>query len=530
MRKQIIYMVLLIGATGAHIFADNPIITHRYLADPNGFVYNNRLYAICSNDDDNTNGYTMKGSVLISTRDMINWTDHGVVYYAPKDARWSTTAYAPSAVVRNGKVYYYIPNSGSAIGVFVADRPEGPLKDTLGKALITGNHCDGVAWCFDPGVFVDDDEQAYLVYGGGSNNTSPFGQNIRMVKLNNDMISLSGSPIRLQLQNSFEGPFIHKYQGRYYLQYPMSPNSNIGLSMSSNPTSGWAYKGSILDNPTLNGRNINGGNNSHTSTIEYNGHWYMLYHDRRLSNGATYKRNVSIEKMSYNSDGSIQKVVVTTGITQAINFNPFDSIPAVTYSRQNQISAYTNVNNSGIARTNLLVPRRSGAWIRISGVDFGTGAKSFRIHGGGTASAAEVEIRTGSENGPLAGTCTINRTGSWTSLTTASCDVSGLTGVKDLYLRFTGTDSNTVFTWFRFTPSGSNVLNLSNLSTEALKSNCQIFDLRGRTVTCYPVPGGLGLEKGTIQKTRSLSKGMYLVLSQEKNGGRLQRIVLLQGN
>lgn len=442
----------LVFATVA--FADNPIISHRYLADPNGFVYKDRLYAICSNDDDNGNGYDMKGSILISTKDMMNWSDHGNVYYAPKDGSWGTTAYAPTAVVRDGKVYYYVPNSGSAIGVLVADRPEGPLTNPLKKALITGTLCDGVAWCFDPGAFVDDDGQGYLVYGGGSNGTSGFGQNIRIVKLNKDMISLAGSPIKLTLDNSFEGPFLSKYKGKYYLQYPMNPTSNIGLSMSSSPTSGWTSKGSILDNPSLDGRNINGNNNSHTSIMEFNGQWYMFYHDRRLSGGASYKRNVSIEKMSYKDDGSINKVIVTRGIAQVGTFNPYDSIPAVTYSKQNLISAYTDVNNSGVMRTNLLVPRKSGAWMRISQADFGTaGAKQFVVNGGGRASNATVEIRVGSETGTLAGTCKIANSGSWTSLSKSTCDVTGLTGVKDVFLKFQGTDSNAVMNWWRFVPS-----------------------------------------------------------------------------
>jgi hypothetical protein len=381
----------LIGSLAAMALAENPIISHRYLADPNGFVYNQRLYAICSKDDDNVNGYDMRGSILISTKDLMNWTDHGEVYHAPKDGTWGSTAYAPTAVVRDGKVYYYVPNSGSAIGVVVADRPEGPVRNP--KNLISGTLCDGVAWCFDPGAFVDDDGQAYLVYGGGSNtgSNSGYGQNIRIVKLNKDMVSLGGSPIRLSLDKSFEGPFLSKYKGNYYLQYPMEGSSNIGLSMSTQPTSGWTHKGSILDNPSLNGRNINGNNNSHTSIMEYEGQWYMFYHDRRLSNGAAYKRNVSIEKLTYNTDGTIKKVVVTTGIPQTRNFNPYDSIPAVTYSKQSLISAHTDVNNTGVRRVNLLVPRKSGAWMRISSVDFSTGAKSFQIHGGGTAAAAKVE-------------------------------------------------------------------------------------------------------------------------------------------
>ena len=512
---------------GSAVFADNPIITHRYLADPNGFVYGDRLYAICSNDDQNRNGYDMMGSVLISTKDMMNWSDHGEVYHAPKDGSWGGTAYAPTAVVRDGKVYYYVPNAGSAIGVLVADRPEGPLKNPLGKALITGSLCDGVAWCFDPGAFVDDNGQAYLVYGGGSNGSSGFGQNIRIIKLNKDMISVSGSPIRLSLNNSFEGPFLSKYKGTYYIQYPMNPNSNIGLSMSSNPTSGWTHKGSILDNPSLDGRNINGGNNSHTSIMAYGDQWYMFYHDRRLSGGATHKRNVSIDKMSYKADGSIEKVIVTKGIAQVGTFNPYDSIPAVTYSKQNLISAYTNVGTANARRINLLVPRKPGAWMRVSGADFGTGAKEFKINAGGNASSAKVEIRVGSETGTLAGTCTLEKTGSWTSLKTSTCEVTGLSGVKDVYLKFTGTDSNAVADWWRFVPTSSEVRARALRATH-VPTAYQVFDLEGRLVRRFETATAQPFAAAWEGVASSFAPGAYLLARRPPEGLETRRVVRLE--
>lgn len=466
--------------------AENPVISHRHLADPNGFVYNGRLYAITSNDDENKGGYDMLGSVLISTKDFVNWSDHGEVYYSRKDTKWAGAAYAPTAIPRDGKIFYYIPNNAGGVGVLVADKPEGPLKDPLGKGLITGSLCDGVAWCFDPDIFVDDDGQAYLVWGGGSNTSYSYGQNIRIIKVNRDMISVSGSPIKLSLEKSFEGPFLHKYKGNYYLHYPMSGGANIGCSMSSSPTSGYKYIGSILDNPSIDGKNVNMGNNSHESIFEYEGSWYMMYHDRRLTislgTNNYLKRSVNIDKLTYKADGTINKVIPTKGIAQLRNFDPYDSIPAVTYSKQSGISAYTDVNNSGIQRINLLVPRKSGSWMRISSADFGTaGAKQFVINGGGKASNATVEIRAGSETGTLAGTCKIANTGSWTTLTKSICDLTGLSGVKDVYLKFQGTDSNAVMNWWRFVPANPVAVSRPRPSAPGFE-DYQIFDIAGREV------------------------------------------------
>jgi len=45
-------------------------------------------------------------------------------------------------------------------------------------------------WLFDP-VFVDDDGQAYMYFGGNGQN------NIRVIKLGNDMISTVGSAMTM---------------------------------------------------------------------------------------------------------------------------------------------------------------------------------------------------------------------------------------------------------------------------------------------------------------------------------------------
>ena len=78
-------------------FADDPLVWHRYLADPDGLEYNGQLYVYCSNDDDNSTngGYAMHSIVCISTDDLKNWADQGVVLGVPDDASWASYSWAP---------------------------------------------------------------------------------------------------------------------------------------------------------------------------------------------------------------------------------------------------------------------------------------------------------------------------------------------------------------------------------------------------------------------------------------------------
>lgn len=164
---------VLIISTGA--FADNPIITHEYTADPNAIVYDGRVYIYCSNDETNVDGYDLVEYTLISSDDLVNWRDHGEVFNAPRDTDWANQAYAPGVVERDDKFYLYFPNSGNNIGVAVADAPDGPFVDPLGHALIDKSAAlnTQVEWLFDPGAFIDDDGRAYLAFGGGQATQMP---------------------------------------------------------------------------------------------------------------------------------------------------------------------------------------------------------------------------------------------------------------------------------------------------------------------------------------------------------------------
>src|SRR5665647_3233994 len=123
--KTIFFTVLffiLIGFS-QYALADYPIVSHRHLADSGSLVYNGRVYLYCSNDDenpgDNKAGYQMKSIVCVSSSDLKNWTDHGIVFEVPKNCMWASKSWAPSPAERDGKFFLYFGNGGNGIGVAI---------------------------------------------------------------------------------------------------------------------------------------------------------------------------------------------------------------------------------------------------------------------------------------------------------------------------------------------------------------------------------------------------------------------------
>lgn len=435
--------LVVVGAitVSSRLGADYPIVSHRYLADPGAMVHNGRLYVYCSNDDDNTgSAYAMKSIVCVSSADMKNWTDHGEVFRVPNNASWANYSWAPAAISRNGKIYLYFGNNASGVGVASSTSPTGPFTDAKGGYLINSS-TPGAAgtnmWYFDPSVFIDDNGQAYLTFGGNGQS------NCRIIRLNSDMISVSGSASAVTLTGYFEASHLHKRNGLYYLSY--STNTANGLRIdyatSSSPMSGYTRRGIAAGQPP------NNQNNNHATIVNFNGTWYHLYHNRIVSNLATYKRNLAIERLNYNSDGTIQQVTYTTdGVPQVANVNPFSRVEAETFSAQSGIE--TEKCSEGGMDVGYI---QNGDWIRIRGVNFGTGASGFSARVSSAASGGNIELRLGSLTGTLIGTCSVVGTGGWQTWTTRTCSVSGATGVKDLYLRFTGGSSFLMnINWWQF--------------------------------------------------------------------------------
>ncbi len=501
--NRLLLNLILIGISIAS-FADYPIVSYRYLADPGSVVYDGRVYLYCSNDDENGSNYDMKSFVCVSSSDMKNWTDHGAVFQVPRDASWANLSWAPSVAYKNGKFYLYFGNGGSAIGVAVSNSPTGPFKDAINKQFVNAN-TPGVSpfngWLFDPMTFVDDDGQAYMYFGGNGND------NMRWIKLNSDMISTSGSAGKWTVPNFFEASWMHKHNGKYYFSY--STNSSAGLRIdymvSNSPTSGFTYGGVMSGQPPSNN------NNNHQAVFKFNNEWYQAYHNRIVANTAgitsTYKRNLAIDKIVHQADGKITQMTNTAnGLTQLGYLNPFKRVEAETMSDNKGIE--TEVCNAGGMNVAFI---DNSDYIMVEGVDFGSGVSSFSASVASTKTGGSIEIRVGSTTGTLLGTLQVPNTGGNQTWQTVTTSVTQTTGVKNLYFVFKGNSASLFnFDHWSFASNGPKVSITSPLTTDEIFVGNAITISATATVSTGSVSNVRFYDGTTLLNTDNTSPYSYI--------------------
>lgn len=440
----------MISCVTLPVFADYPLVYHKYSADPTGLEYDGQLYLYCSNDtDNNTNGpYAMHSITCISSDDLKNWTDHGEVLQVPRDVSWATYSWAPSVITNHGLFYMYFANNAGSIGVATSSVPTGPFIDAKGGPLIDSSTPGAYTpnqWYFDPCIFVDSN-QAYLYFGGH------YPTNARVILLDSNMTSIAGTAIPITAPNFFEASYLHKRGDTYYFSYSSQPSSGLTIQYetSSSPVSGFTSPGTVLSNPPYNA-----GNNNHQSFFTYEGVWYCAYHNRYLAmlNGlpTTYKRNVCLDRLYYITNGvfqgRMQSVVCTSsGLTQLKYLNPYHQVEAETMAQDSGIATEV-CSEGGMDVSNIT----DGSWIKVIGVDFGSGASTFYARVACPGNGGNMELHLDSLAGTLIGTCPVSPTGGWQTWTTASCSVAGATGVHDLYLKFIGGPGSLFnFNWWQF--------------------------------------------------------------------------------
>jgi hypothetical protein len=498
-------------------------------------LYNGKVYLYVGEDSAKSgSSYLMPDWRCYSSADMVNWTDHGVVY-SPKNVTWSTArdANASQVAYRNSKFYYYISTTASdgvAVGVAVSNSPIGPFKDTLGKPLISASKMTGCnathSWRgLDPTIFVDDDEQAYLYWG---NNVCYW------TKINTDMISYSG-PVNCIPQNDpgfgpdyEEGPWFYKRGNLYYLLYPSKIPESQHYSTSTSPTGPWKYGGEMQ--PVQQGAGSS--STIHPGMIDFAGKSYFFYHNGALPGGGSYKRSVCIEEFTYGADGSIPKIPPTTGgvVKGVKNLNPYDTVEAETICWESGIKT-ARCSEGGMAVDSI----NNGDYIKVEGVDFKEGAKLFEARVASGGSGGSIELRLDNQTGTVIGTCEITGTGGWQTWSTKSCNITDAKGVHDLFLNFKGeTGRLFTFNWWKFTSPVHT--SMSMLRTRSFENNVTITANKTLTVKTvvsselqqsieidlYNLSGRLikTLFKGDIEQheiitdLRGIHSGIYLIKIQ----------------
>ena len=467
----------------------NPLIDYDFGADPFALEYNGRVYVYMTADqfeyDQNgniiDNTYSKINSLhVISSADLVNWTDHGFIPVAGPNgvAKWANNSWAPAIAYKQidgqDKFFLYFCNGGGGIGVLEGDSPVGPFTDPLGHALIDGSTpgTQGVPWIFDPAVMVDDDGTGYLVFGGGI----PAGQDLnpksaRIVRLGDDMISLDCEPVMIDAPCMFEDGGIHKANGKYYYTYCSNFSGNhsavegypgygiICYMVSDDPLGPYEYCGEILQNPSTY---FGVGGNNHHAIFNFKGTSYIVYHAQTLGQAMGIEkgyRSTHINEVEYYADGRIVPIQADReGISQLETMSPYQLTAGETIAWQAGIKVEAcDQPGQGLSEVNnrTVTDIQNGDWIAVAGLDFADkGAASFTASIAAQAGGA-VELRVDSPDGTVVGTLTVPAgDGTYQTLT---CDVTGLTGVHNLFLVFTGDDQAenlmSLDTW-QFTEAG----------------------------------------------------------------------------
>jgi GH43 family beta-xylosidase len=306
--------------------AGNPFVEGWY-ADPDVAVYDNTYWVFPTS----SRPYAEQTYLdAFSSPDLVHWTKHPNVLTTAGVSWASKAVWAPAPVQRNGKYYLYFAANDiqsnselGGIGVAIADKPEGPYTDAIGKPLIS-QFVNG-AQPIDQDVFIDSDGQAYMYYGGWGH--------ANVVKLNGDMTSLGqfsdGSTYKeITPSNYTEGPQMLKRNGKYYLMwsegYWGGPDYSVSYAMSGSPTGPFTRIGKVLSQDAAVARG-----SGHNSVLNVPGTdiWYIVYHRRPLSRTDINHRQISYDRMSFNADGTIQPVTMRI----KDNFNDGNAVGWTTY-------------------------------------------------------------------------------------------------------------------------------------------------------------------------------------------------------
>ena len=476
--------------------AQNPFVQTWFTSDPAPMVHNDRMYVYTGHDEDGADFFWMQEWRVYSTEDMVNWTDHGSPLALESFSWADDRAWASQCIERDGKFYWYIcahskRSGGMAIGVAVSDSPTGPFRDALGKPLFENGSWDHI----DPTVMIDDDGQAWLMWGNPQ---------CYYLKLNRDMISYSGelglldmteeafgSPVMSKREKGkkykdsyVEGPWLRKVDSSkykvessklYQLLYAAGGvPEHISYSTAPSPTGPWTYAGEIM--PLCDTKSFT----NHCGVADYKRHSYFFYHTGKLPGGGGFGRSVAVEEFKYNPDGSFPTIMPTDeGVEPVATFCPFRRVEAETMAFSRGVKAEQN-DEIGVYITDI----HNGDYIKLQNVSFGYKVpRTFKARVASGLRGGQIEIRLDSLGGKLLGTLNVPGTGGWEQWQTLNLDldystitdlnspkrtISGLTLPKtaDLYLVFKGRKGPKLFNFDWWEMAGIEQVNMPLFQTK----------------------------------------------------------------
>ena len=314
---------------------NKPLVTNMFTADPSAHVFDGKIYIYPSHDpgedvenNDNGDQYNMRDYHVFEMADTENYPkDCGEVLHL-KDVPWASKQLWAPDCNKKGDTYYFIFPARDKEGMFrlgiaTGKNPGGPFK-------AEPNPIPG-SYSIDPCLFNDTDGEFYCTFGGiwggqldqyrnnvwGADNKEPtegYAVCGKIAKMAPDMKSFAEEPREVVVLDEngeplkatdhdrryFEGPCQFKRGDTYYFTYSTGDTHNIVYATSKNVYGPYTY-GGVLLKPVLGWTN-------HHYCVEFNGKWYLFYHDCELSKGVNQNRNIKFCELKFNDDGSIDPI------------------------------------------------------------------------------------------------------------------------------------------------------------------------------------------------------------------------------
>jgi beta-xylosidase len=295
----------------ARLRSGNPVFTGWY-ADPEAVIFGSQywIYPTCSAPYNRQVFFD-----AFSSPDLVHWTRHPRILDTNAVAWARRAMWAPALAQRNGKYFFFFGANDihdenkevGGIGVAVAEKPDGPFRDLLGKPLV-GQIRNG-AQPIDQFVFRDQDGQDYLLYGGWSH--------CNIVRLKPDFTGLSPFPDgttfkEITPEHYVEGPVMFRKGGKYYFMWSeggwTGPNYSVAYAIGDVPTGPFKRIGKVLQqDPAI----ATGAGHHSVLHVPAGNRWYIVYHRRPLGETDANHRVTCIDEMQFDEQGFIKPIKIT---------------------------------------------------------------------------------------------------------------------------------------------------------------------------------------------------------------------------
>lgn len=425
-------------SVSCHLIAQNPIIKDFGMADPHIYIFNDKAYLYSTRDEDkNANHFIMPDWHIWSSDDLVNWTyelkiDPSETYMG----KGSKRCWATETVKKNGKFYFYFSNGNDDSGVLVADKPEGPYIDVLGKPMLEKDLTAGSE--YDATVLNDDDGRSYMIFG----HLDTKDPNLRyfITELNDDMISLKETPkiVVFNKEGGFfnDKPNLHKYKGKYYL------SAGSVYAVSDDIYGPYNHVGNSGDGSYgLTGR-------AHGNYFTWKNQWFHTWCNF-ISDPKIRFRESYITYLHYKDNGEMVddtnflKKHFATGIGR-YDAN-WDKIEAEWFMKSEGLDKKESPNG-GFEIRNI----KNNSALYYPNISNLSDKKTIQFSVSSLNKGC-IEIRDKNENGKILGTCKIKLTGRFESYKNYTAKLKNLEGVTDICLVFKGKSTDILhLDWFNF--------------------------------------------------------------------------------